>query len=265
MVILLKLNKEQYTEHIKDEEQLINMRKILDKVEIVLNKYTCQTTDFLNPYERRLARSILNRFSDIQYIEVGGIEEAERKLFQIYPYFIQNQDLEVPIAAFKVEGYNQQFNHRHLLGSILGLGINRSKVGDILIHEGYCQFIVKEEIAPFILTSLSKVGNERVRISQISLQELKPTQLEYDNKWLTLSSLRLDVLISNVCNLSRKDSQKVIESEKVKINWEPTDKVAKIVEVGDMISVKGFGRFILSEIQGFSKKGRIKVEVKLLK
>lgn len=89
-MILLKLNKEQYTEHIKDEEQLINMRKILDKVEIVLNKYTCQTTDFLNPYERRLARSILNRFSDIQYMEVGGIEEAERKLFQIYPYFVQH-------------------------------------------------------------------------------------------------------------------------------------------------------------------------------
>ncbi len=265
LVILLKLNKEQYIEHIRDREQIINMRKILDKVEIVINKHICQATDFLDPYERKLAKSILNRFQDIKYIEFGGIDESERKIIQIFPDYLQYDELEMPIVAFKVEGYSGKLFHKNFLGSILGLGINRSKVGDILIHEGYCQFVVKEEISPYILTNLNKVGNERVTISQIPLEELKPVNIEYEHKRYTVSSLRLDVLISSVWNLSRKDSQKLIESERVKINWEPVDKPSKVVEVGSIISAKGYGRFILSSIEGVSKKERMKIEVKLLK
>ena len=169
LVILLKLNKEQYIEHIRDREQIINMRKILDKVEIVINKHICQATDFLDPYERKLAKSILNRFQDIKYIEFGGIDESERKIIQIFPDYLQYDELEMPIVAFKVEGYSGKLFHRNFLGSILGLGINRSKVGDILIHEGYCQFVVKEEISPYILTNLNKVGNERVTIQNLDV------------------------------------------------------------------------------------------------
>ncbi len=264
-MIILKLDKERFIAHINDEEQLINMRRVLDKIEIVLNKHICQTTDFLNPYERKLASSILNRFADIQYIELGGLEEAERKVLQIYPYYLQYEDLEVPIVAFKVEGYSVNITHRHLLGSILGLGINRSKVGDILVHEGYCQFVVKEEIAPYIQFNLQKVGSEKVSVCQIPLGELKSPNIEYELKRVSVSSLRLDVLLSSVWNLSRKDSQKLIKAEKVRINWEPIGKVAKIVEVGDLISLRGYGRFILGSIEGINKKGKIKIEIKLLK
>ena len=264
-MINLKLNKEQYIEHITDKEQVINMRKVLDKIEIVLNKHICQTTDFLDPYERRLAKSILNRFQDIKFIEFGGIDEAERKVIQIFPDYMPEDELEIPIVAFKIEGYNSKLSHRHFLGSILGLGINRSKVGDILIHEGYSQFVVKEEISTYVLINLNRIGNERVTISQIPLKELKIPNVEYDIKRYTVSSLRLDALISSIWNLSRKDSQKLIESERIKINWEPVDKPSKTVEVGSIISAKGYGRFILSSIEGVSKKERIKVEIKIIK
>ncbi len=264
-MIVLKLNKEEFIEHIKDEEQIINIRRVLDKIEIVLNRHICQATDFLDPYERRLASSILNRFPDIKYMEIGGIKEAERKIIQIFPDYLQYQDLNIPIAAFKVEGYRDKFSHRNLLGSLLGLGINRSKIGDILIHEGYSQFVVKEEVAPYILMNLQRVGSEKVSVSQIPIDELEPVETQYDYKKETVSSLRLDVLISNVWNLSRKDSQRLIESERVKINWEPINKPSKTVEVGDIVSARGYGRFILSAVEGISKKGRIKIEIKIPK
>jgi len=264
-VIDLKLNKEEFIEHIKDDGQILNIRRILDKIDIVLSRHICQTTDFLDPYERKLAKSMLNRFSDIKYLEIGGLEGAERKVIQIFPYYFQYEELHMPITAFKVVGYRGKFSHRNLLGSLLGLGINRNKVGDILIHEGYSQFVVKEEVGAYILTNLQKVGTEKVSVIQIPIDELEPVSIEYECKKETVTSLRLDVLISCVWNLSRKDSQKLIESERVKINWEPINKSSKIVEVGDVISARGYGRFILSSVQGVSKKGKIKIEIKIPK
>jgi len=124
---------------------------------------------------------------------------------------------------------------------------------------------VKEEISTYVLINLNRIGNERVTISQIPLKELKIPNVEYDIKRYTVSSLRLDALISSIWNLSRKDSQKLIESERIKINWEPVDKPSKTVEAGSIISAKGYGRFILSSIEGVSKKERIKVEIKIIK
>lgn len=264
MVINLKLDKEKYLEHIKDKNQILNMRKVMDKIEIALNKSIVQVTDFLDPYERRLSKSILNRFMDIEYEEVGGIDEAERKIIIIYPHYIQIEELDCYIAAISIESKDEILSHRDFLGGILNLGINRSKIGDILIHEGSAQAIVKKEIADYILTNLTRIGKEKVNVREIPISHLQPGHVEYLIKKTTLSSLRLDVLISGTLNLSRNDSQKLISSERVKVNWEPIDKIWKDIKEGDIISVKGYGRFILNSIEGTSKKGRIKVELKLL-
>ena len=69
----MRINKDEYTSHIREPEKLLEMRKIIDKIEIVLNNYMIEATDFLDPYERYLAKSILNRFEEISYIEFGGL------------------------------------------------------------------------------------------------------------------------------------------------------------------------------------------------
>ena len=89
MVIYLKLDKDKFISHIVDNEQIMNMRRILDKIEIVLNSHRIQSTDFLDPYERKLAKSILNRFPEIDYCEIGGLDEGERKVILIYPDYHQ--------------------------------------------------------------------------------------------------------------------------------------------------------------------------------
>lgn len=241
------------------------MRRVLDKIQIVLNKYNIESTDFMDPYQRKLARSILNRFPDINYEELGGIYEAERKVIIVYPDYLHHNTDYNPISSLMIEGYNSKFSHRNFLGAILNLGINRSKIGDILIHEGYTQIVVKKEIASFVLINLDKVSNERVKIKEDSLHNLKAGKTDYIYKETTISSLRLDVLISSAWNLSRKDGQKIIESGKVKVNWESIDKTSNNVKDGDIISAKGYGRFVLNSVKGISKKGRIKIGLKLLR
>lgn len=264
-VIMLKLDKDKYIKYINDKDQILNMRKVLDKIEIVLDKHIVQYTDFFDPYERRLAKSILNQFSDIAYKELGGIKEAERKVILIYPDYYQYDNMDVPIASLMIEANTQKYSHRDFLGSILNLGINREKIGDILIHEDYVQLVVKKEIFEFILINMRKVGKEKVKVKQIPLECLRQGHVEYKDILITIPSLRLDAIISGGLNLSRNDSQRLIESERVKVNWEPVSRVSKEVLEGDTISVKGYGRFILNSVEGISKKGRVRIKIRLLK
>ncbi len=264
MVIYLNLDKDKFISHITDKNQIMNMRRILDKIEIVTNTHKIQSTDFYDPYERRLAQSILNRFQKVTYCQLGGLEEAERKVFIIYPDYYQLKQEDLPICGIMIYDYVGRYSHRDFLGSVLSLGINREKIGDILIHENYTQIIVKDEISDYIFTSLERVGNEKVKVMQIPLSCVKKGNVEYKDIYITVSSLRLDALISGSWNLSRQDSQKLIKGNNVKVNWEPIDKVSKEVSKGDIISVRGYGRFILDSIEGFSKKGRIKTKIRLL-
>jgi RNA-binding protein YlmH len=164
-----------------------------------------------------------------------------------------------------IEADTQKYSHRNFLGSILNLGINREKIGDILIHEGYVQLVVKEEILQFILINLNRVGREKVNVKEILLKDLRLGNIEYSDILITIPSLRLDALISGSWNLSRKDSQRLIESGKVKVNWEPIERASKDVLEGDVISAKGYGRFILNSVEGISKKERVRVKIRLLK
>lgn len=265
MVILLKLNKHKYISNIHDKNQIVNIRRLLDKIEIVYNRHIIQSTDFLDPYERRIAISILNQFQEINYSEFGGIKEAERKVISIYPHYYEYNNGDSGINALMIYDYIGKFSHRDFLGSVLALGINREKIGDILIHGSYAQIIVKKEISDFILISLKKVGRENVKIKEISADTLIPVEVKYKEIITTVSSLRLDGIISSVLNISRNESQKLIEQGFVKVNWEKITKTHKEIEEGDMVSARGYGRFVLYLILGKTKKDRLRINIKLLK
>lgn len=257
-------NKEEYTKHIKDDEKRIEIRKIIDKIQIVSNKHITQTSDFLDPFEVELAKSVLNRFEDIGYYIEGGYEEAERKIIMIYPSYFFKEDIEVPLSSLKIAGDLASVEHKDYLGSILSLGINRNKIGDILVYDQEGVVIVKEEISSFILYNLEKIKNKNIEVFIDSLKDIKPPEIEYQELNKFLVSLRIDSVISSTFNLSRKESMNIISSGKVKLNFETIDKPSKEVEEGDMISVKGFGRFILHEVKGKSKSGRFICIIKIM-
>lgn len=250
------IDKEEYTNHINDPIDKITIRKILDKIEIVLQNYTVESTDFLNPHEIHLARSVLNRFKDLDFLIDGKYENAERQVILIYPEYLSREDIEIPLSALKIDGDLKGIMHKDYLGAALSLGLKRNKIGDILIYKNYSIIIVKEEISSFIIYNLEKIKNNNIKVSTCTLDHIKAPMIEYKEIVEFLVSLRLDSVISGTFNLSRKDSMKTIKSKNVKINFEFTEKPSKEIQEGDLISVKGFGRFILSEVKGKSKSGR---------
>lgn len=258
------IDKDKYISHLQDPDKVIAMRKIIDKIEIVLNNHLIESTDFLDPYEITLARSILNGFNQIDYIENHGIIGTERKILTIYPYYKNPDDLEHKISLLSIRGELEGLSHKDYLGAILNLGINRLKVGDILLHDEKTDILVKKEIRDFILFNLEKVSNRNIKIEEIPLSSFAPGIIKFKELNKVLSSYRLDVYISRTYNLSRQESMSIIKAGNVKVNWEPIDKPSKELNIGDNISIRGKGRSTLYSVEGISKKNKIRASIRIL-
>ena len=259
-------DKARYIDHILDKEQHIVMRKIIDKAEYVLKNYETTYTDFLDPYQRELAYSILNRI-DISYYAEGGFEDSERKSLVIFPEYMTKETMENPIRSIKING-NFKFNdlcHRDYLGAILGLGIKREKVGDIFIKDNFTTVVVQIEILDFLIYNLKSIGKESVEVEEIDLNKIEKSEEEFNDINLTMSSLRLDSLISSACKISRSKSAILIGQDKVKVNWRPINNISYEVKEGDVLSIRKFGRIKLVEHTGKSKKDKEKVVARIYK
>ena len=152
------MDKLKLTNHIKDIDLKNKMFKVIDKANSCIKNYDVKSTEFLNPYEVKNAVAILNSTNEIKYSVDGGYEQAERSTVFIYPFYMEYEDIEDTLRFLQIEG-NFKFkniSHKDYLGSILGLGIKREKIGDIIIHENFCQVIVSFDICDFILMNLEK-------------------------------------------------------------------------------------------------------------
>jgi RNA-binding protein YlmH len=260
-------DKAKYLDHINDTDQIITMRKILDKIEKAMDSHTVEYTDFLDPYQRRLSYSILNRFKEIEYVEYGGYEDAERKSIIIYPFYMDSSYIDNPIGLIEIKRMSKfgVLTHRDYLGAIMSLGIKRDKIGDIIVHDNGAQIIVHKDILNYLLVNLRKIGNEAIKVKEIDKKDIDKGLIEYEDIYTTIASLRLDNFISAAINSNRKVSSSLVTDGKVKVNWQPILNTSYQISSGDIISVRGFGRFKLEEINGESKKGRTRIIIRKFK
>ncbi|KXZ39576.1 RNA-binding protein YlmH, contains S4-like domain [Alkalithermobacter thermoalcaliphilus JW-YL-7 = DSM 7308] len=260
------IDKEKLTSHIKDINLKATMYKVIDKAQMVLKNHIPKYTDFLDPYELRNAISILNSIYDIKYEIYGGYKQAERNLIFIYPDYMDSEMFESPITVLEIT-LNSKYadiSHRDCLGAILGLGIKREKIGDIFICENCCQIILQSDLSDFVLLNLKKVASSNINIRRISENNIKVPKIEYKEICTSVSSLRLDCVISAVFNLSRQEANKYILGDRVKVDFELVSIPSKSVKEGILLSVKGKGRAILHEVGSLTKKGRIKILAKII-
>lgn len=236
-----------------DLESKIGLSRILDLVEIVLNRKISRTTDFLDPSMIYLAESILNQFDNIEYEIFGGYEGAERCIIRISPFYMQKSFED--ICLFEIES-REELNHRNILGSVLGLGIDRNKIGDIIVDKKSSYLFAKRELANFLSLNFSKVGRASVAVKELALKDFVAPEIKYVEKRLIISSLRLDAFISGVLRLSRAKSQELIRAGKVKLNHRDIFDVSHILEEDSLISVRGYGRVIFYRIENKSKKDK---------
>jgi len=242
----------------KEAEDKLNFAKVLDKLSWSQKNSKPAHTDFLDPASCAKFMQALERISHNNFVIAnGGFENAERKII----FVDTSEGGGIPIAPIAIT-YNQRFakppTHRDYLGAILGLGIDRGKIGDIcLADEGAIVYVI-EDIADFIAENLCQVG--RVTVKARARDLLDGLKNANTTKQLTVASMRLDAVLSSVFNLSRGKASQLIESEKVFVNWKLAKKT-HILTVKDAITVRGMGRFTIDSQGGTNKKGRIALVV----
>ena len=255
------IDRERLTSHLHREEDRAVLGHILDKVEIVLKRKSKELTNFLNPYECEIASGVIKQISEINYKLVGGYPDAERKRISIFPDFIFPDHVENPVSILKISGNFkfQAVSHRDFLGSILGTGIKREMIGDILVTDEFAQVIVAAELKDYIILNLEKVHEGPVEIEEISSEELVIPHSRIKEIKATVPSMRLDAVASAGFGDSRSRISREIQSEKVRVNYQPVNDPSVRVEVGDVISIRGRGRIKVAEINGVSNRDRIKL------
>ncbi len=215
-------------------------------------------SDFLNAYEQALLEEEI-RYG---YTLRGGYPDAERKI----ACFGNENDFGYspcpPIEIICISPLSEKFaddlNHRDFLGSLMGLGIKRETLGDIVINKNKGYLICLDTMANYIIDNLTKVRHTSVtceRCNEIPLEDLPQPK----EKMVIVSSLRLDGIISAVYNLSRSKSSSLIDGEKIFINGKLIKNNSASLKENDIVSVRGKGRFKFKEVLGDTRKGRIRI------
>ena len=162
-------------------------------------------------------------------------------------------------AAFRAE---EQLNHRDFLGSLMGMGIVREKLGDILVSSDSADILVLETVEDFLLSSWDSAGRAKLKISAIDPLYLHIPEAKFELVRDTVSSLRLDAVASTGFRMARGKAAELISSGRVQVNWRECTKPDKLLAAGDIVSARGFGKFELTEVGGVTKKGRTSISVK---
>lgn len=209
---------------------------------------------FLSEEEAAICLNALKKYSK-NILVFGGYEAAERKFLAAIPDWCSNPQF--PIKAITIK-YNSAYKltHRDFLGSLMALQIKREAVGDILIDEGRAVVFLREEILDFVSDNLKKIGRVGVRIEQ-GIKGSLPNKDTFKSFSDTVSSMRLDCVVTSICSVSRNKAIELINSQKVLVNSLSTLKATKTVSDNDTISVRGYGKFYITSSNETTKKARI--------
>jgi len=261
--------------------QSVELAKVSDKLALCEKRQIATFTDFYAPINwAAFVATFAETKKTTKILTFGGTADSERRIigffpaadyandYDYYPNEPNNADnsntlLETfPIKIIQIK-HNTKFNkpprHQDYLGAIIGLGLERTKIGDILIAD-FAEIFVYSDIADYICLQLDKVGNTAVTAA-ISPKSGITASLQKKSVQINLASMRLDVALCAIFKLSRTQVSALIASEKAFINWLPCKVQSKTLATGDIITLRGYGRAEIGEILGTTKKDRLRVQV----
>ena len=239
------------------------LAKVWDKIQAGIRKNIPANTCFLSLRELDMTNFLFGQVEGLH--SFGGYSDAERKMLIFLPEYLEENFLygeDSPVVCLRASFYEGDTpTHRDFLGALMGAGIGRETVGDICVGKGYCDFFVTSEIAPYIEQNFLSAGRTKVRIQQIPLSEVSIPQPETKEIRDTVSSLRLDSVISSGFRIGRNAAAGYITAGKVAIDGLPCEKPDKVVTEGVKVSVRGLGKIQLTNVGGQTKKGRISITI----
>ena len=274
-----------YNTGLHDESIRLLLSRLDDLVRVG-GRGEAAVSSFLTPREAKYARAHLSaRVSAGTAVLWGGYPTAERVRVVILPDYTEGLvDAAVlasdPVAALTDGGLDdladtircavcpmlvkgsgfRELSHRDYLGSVLGLGLERDAIGDILMPDTHSAILLTDtRVGDFLTTQMEKVATDTVRVSRLpegtALTGTRRLQPITD----TVASERLDCVVAALCNLSREKAQMAVRSGLVELDYEAVEACDTTVEAPAVISVRGFGKFAVHSFDGTTRKGRIRL------
>ncbi|WP_034740779.1 RNA-binding protein [Halalkalibacter wakoensis] len=248
-------------QHFREEERTF-VDQVLQWREDVKIKHLVRLTDFLDPRQQEIARTIIGNDDEVSLSYSGGSPYAERCRLRLTPPYLETNLEDFQLTLFLIQ-YPSKFvtiQHRDLLGAVMNMGLKREKFGDLLLDDnGTAQMIVNQEIADYVEMNLQSVGKAPVKLNRIPISEHIIPKDSWTEETTTASSMRLDTILAQMYKLSRAKVAPYIEKGLVKVNWKTIDRPDYVLEVGDYISVRGFGRARIQAIEGMTKKEKYRL------
>ena len=271
----------------KEDNYLLG--QIEDKISACDNKYIMTNTGFLDSHQQSIARIFCKKnhipiypleFSrngsaasdgnaatttrngsvDLPPVRTsfyGGYEDAERVILINMPdYFDLERDNPLCIIRAEKTAGSRELTHRDYLGSLLGLGLKRDMIGDIIVRSDGADIIVMEDIADFILMNYYKAGRTSLSVSRLPISELIQNERKVTLVTDTVASLRLDSVIASAFGLSRGKAAEAISRGIVFVNNMEITKTDFQISEGDKLTLRGKGKAVLAEVGGRSRKDR---------
>ena len=236
-----------------DEERMLLVR-VCERLERAEQRCQPAATFFLTPRERALVRQLLpqTRF-------FGGMEDSERTVACYLPDYMTEEAFfeNGPIACLRAAFYGKDMlTHRDILGALMGTGLRRDAVGDIWVQQGQCDFFVLSELVPYLMDNLTSAGRTALHVEQIPLSAAQRPPQRMRRLRITVSSPRLDGVLSAAFPLSRAGAAQAVTGGRVSLNDICCLKPDKQLAPGDVIALRGRGKLKVLSLDGETKKGR---------
>ncbi len=249
-------------QHFRKEERTF-IDKMTDLAKRVQDNYVYQVTDFLDPRRVKIAKSVSGQMGLTYYLSTDFLKTEYAKIILAPDYYeLELDDFEIALLEIS---YNPKFNHlthSQIMGSFINkLGLERSVFGDIILADNRAQILVKDSMVAYF-SSVNKIGRAAVKITKVPWSHLLESVNHAKEVDILVSSMRLDKVIASSFKLSRSLASKLVEHEKVKLNYGLLTRPAELLELGDLVSVRGYGRFEVFRDDGLSKNKKHKLTIR---
>ncbi len=259
------------------EKNNLLLAKIKDKIEISKTKNRIAYSDFMQLSDLSIVKKFIKENHITNYIFFGGIENANRQCIAFYP---DKLDEEIAMNAIQKEfsvihivlPSELEYAHGEYLSGLMKIGMVREKFGDIIVRtkesDGYAgaDVICFKSIEKTILDNLPFLTRfKKASISVIEVNQIQPKVEQYDFIKIIVTSNRLDNFVAELAHCSRGIAQEYLKAGKVFINGINEYKDSKKLGVGDIITIRGKGKFIFDSILGETRSNRINILIKKYK
>ena len=247
-----------------NKEETLLRKRLTELSRQAYHKDIVTFSDFLNLNELNILHTTPKDLFPARYETFGGYEMAERQMVAFLPDALY-YEYHYPMQILKIHPAHPRFaeelSHRDYLGSLMNLGVERCKMGDILLLENCAEVFVCQNIAEYLCQELT-----RIRHTVVQTELVTPEEISYEPRFEeikgTVSSIRLDSVLALAYPLSRSKMTSYIEAGRVFVNGKLITSNGYHLKEGDILSVRGLGRIRYEGMLSETKKKRCLISLR---